>query len=447
MNKINFSDLDLRKLDLTRKYDDDLDGDAGISWQDHILLYAIVALVAFFIIWASFTHLDEVARGDGKVIPSSEVQVIQNLEGGIIDEFLVKEGDHVKDGQVLLRMHDIQAKADYGSTNQKYLGIFAATIRLEAEAEGKEPAFPEDIVKGAPESVSAERAAYAANKKQYENQVSVLKDQLAQKEQEVAELTRHISDIGNVMKLAQDERDMVAPMVKRGAAAKKELLQIDRQLAQQRTELNGLRLSLPRAEGAVKEMRGRIEEQESGFRAGAQKDLSEKTAELATIRQTLGAFQDRSARTEIKSPMNGTVKDIKIKTVGGVARAGEPIMEIVPAEDQLIVEARVKPSDIAFIHPGQKAVVRLTACDFSVYGAFNGIVDDISADSLSNEKGESFYRVKVRTEQTKLVRGDKECIIIPGMQATVDIVTGKKTIMTYLLKPFIKASQTALRER
>jgi membrane fusion protein, adhesin transport system len=445
--KFDFSDFDLRRLDLTRKYDDDFEADGGIRWRDHALLYAVTALIAFFLLWASFTTLDEVSRGDGKVVPSSEIQVIQNLEGGIIDEFLVKEGDLVKAGQVLLRMRNTQAKADYGSTYQKYLAIYAAIARLEAEAKGLEPAFPDEVVKGAPDSVKAEQAAFEANRQQRERQAEVLKDQRSQREQDVIELKRRIADAGSVLKLSQDERSMVAPMVTKGAAAKKELLQIDQQIASRRAEMNGYNSSLPRAVSAVREAESKLAELESASRADAQKELSVRVGELSTIRQTLAAFEDKSARTEIKSPVSGTVKEVKIKTVGGVARPGEAIMEIVPGEDRLIVEARVRPADIAFIHPGQKAIVRLTAFDFSVYGAVDGTVIEISPDAIVNEKGESFYRVRVSTPETRLKKGSKSYDIIPGMQATVDIVTGKRTVMTYLLKPFVKASQTALRER
>lgn len=445
--KIDLSDVDLRRLDLTRKYDDDFDEDEGILWRDHILLYSIAALIVFFICWASMTSLEEVARGDGKVVPSSEVQVIQNLEGGIIDEFLVKEGELVKEGQVILRMRNTQAKADYGSTYQKYLALVAATIRLSAEAKGETPEFGKEVIEGAPDSVRAEQAAYDANKRQQAQQAEVMKQQLTQREQEVAELRSRIGDTGRVLSLAQEERAMVAPMVDKGAAAKKELLQIDQQIAGHRAELNGYRNSLPRAEAAVKEASTRLAELESGFRADAQRELSLKIAELNTIKETLGAFEDKSARTEIKSPVAGTVKDVKIKTVGGVARPGEAIMEIVPAEDRLIVEARIRPADIAFIYPGQRAVVRLSAFDFSIYGAVEGKVVDISPDAIVNEKGESFYRVRVSTAQTDVKRHGKSYDIIPGMQATVDIITGEKTVMTYLMKPFVKASQTALRER
>ncbi|MDD9901091.1 MAG: HlyD family type I secretion periplasmic adaptor subunit [Alphaproteobacteria bacterium] len=445
--KIELNDMDLRKLDLTRKYDEDFAEDEGISWRDHLLLYTITTLVVIFIVWAKFTTLDEVSRGDGKVIPSSEVQVIQNLEGGIIDEFLVDEGKVVQAGDIILRMRNVQARSDFETTNQRYLGLLAAVTRLQAEVDGKAPVFPEDVIRGVPDSVTAEKAAFAANEQQLESQKAVLKQQKSQKEQEAAELQRRIADLGSVMKLTKDERNMVAPMVKRGAAAEKELLQLDRQIAQQRTELNGLKLALPRSQAAVKEAEERLAELENSRKADAQRELTEKTIELNAIKETLAAYQDKSARTEIRSPVTGTVKDIKVKTVGGVVRPGEPIMEIVPLEDQLIVEARIRPADIAFIHPGQKATVRLTAFDFSIYGALDGEVTDISADTITNEQGESFYRVKIRTTETKLERRGKVLEIMPGMQATVDIVTGEKSVMTYIMRPLAKASHTALRER
>jgi membrane fusion protein, adhesin transport system len=443
-----YNHFDLRKFDLTRKYDDDFSPADGIPWYSHLLLYTIAALLVIFLLWANFAQLEEVARGDGQVVPSSEVQVIQSLEGGIIDAFPVKEGDRVEVGQVILRLRDVQAKSDLSATRQKYLGIMATLARLQAETEGKdEIAFPDDVLATVPESVAAEKDAFIANRKQRGDQVSVLEQQKSQREQEVAELRRRISDISSVMGLAQEERNMVAPMVERGAANKMELLQLDRQIAQQRAELNGLRLALPRSEAAVKEAAERINEVDSGIRAAAQKELAEKTIELNTIKETLSAYRDKSDRTEIKSPMMGIVQDIKINTVGGVAKAGEPIMEIVPLEDVLVVEARIKPADIAFIHEGQKAVVRLSAYDFSVYGAMDGKVTEISADSFTNDKGESFYRVRVSTDASKLTKNKTEYDIKPGMQATVDIITGEKTVMQYLLKPFVKASQTALRER
>lgn len=446
--KIDLSDIDLRKLDLTRKYDDDFDSTDGLAWRDHLLLYVIAAFVVVFIIWANVTKLDEVARGTAQIVPSSDVQVIQTLEGGIVEEFMVDEGDIVEAGQVLLKLRDVQARSDFQSNTTKYLGTLATVQRLKAEAEGlSEIPFTQDVLEGVPESVKAERNAFDANKRQYDNQLSVLEEQLSQKKQEVTELERRISDLARVIKLAQDEKDMIAPMVEKGAAPRIELLQLERQIAERQSELNGLRLALPRSKSAVQEAEQRINEHKSSFQAEAQRKLSEKTTEMNALQETLVAFADRSRRTEIKSPVRGTVKSIKINTVGGVAKPGEPIMEIVPLEDQMVVEAKIRPADIAFIYPGQKAVVRITAYDFSIYGSMEGEVVMVSPDATMNEEGESFYKVQVRTKQTQLEKGGKTYEIIPGMQATVDILTGEKTVMNYLLKPFIKASATAMRER
>ncbi len=445
---MEMSEYDLRKLDLTRKYDDDFGPADGIAWRDHILLYVCAGIVGFFLLWANIATVDEVSRGEGTVIPSSEVRAIQNLEGGIIDEFLVKEGDLVEPGQVILRMRNIQARADFEATMQKYLGILASIQRLQAEADGKDaPTFTDDVKKGTPESVLAEQNSFDANRKQLTNQETVLKDQLSQKEQEVAELQRRISDTGSMLSLAIDERNMVEPMVAKGAANKKELLQVRQRIASQSAELNGLRLALPRSQTAVKEVKSRLETMTTDFRASAQKELAGKTIELNSIKQTLAAYQDRSERTEIKAKDRGTVKDLKVTTVGGVVRPGETILEIVPLDDKLLVEAKLLPRDIAFIHNGQPAIVRLTAFDFSVFGSLEGQVVEVSPDSIMNEKGESFYRIRVETTKTSVIKDGKELKIMPGMQATVDVVTGKKTIMKYLLKPFIKASQTAMRER
>ena len=404
-------------------------------------------MAVLFLVWANIATLDEIARGDGRVIPSSEVQVIQNLEGGIIDEFLVKQGDTVEEGQVILRLRDVQAGADLAAMNQKYLGLLASTLRLQAEAEGKEPVFPADLAQDGADFVRAERDTFDANKKNIAKQLSVLEQQLSQKKQEKAELSGRIADMSRVLKLANEERDMQAPMVEKGASSKMALLQLDRQIAQQTLDLNALKQSLPRVDAAIKDVEERSGEITSGFRASAQKELAAKTIELNAIRETLAAYKDRSERNEVRSPVRGTVKDIKIKTIGGVARPGEAIMEIVPLDDKLVVEGRLKPSDIAFVHPGQRAIVRLSAFDFSIYGSLEGQVTDISADSITNEKGESYYRVRITTDKTSIEKGGKKYDIIPGMQATVDVVTGEKTVMNYLLKPFLKAGQTALRER
>lgn len=414
----------------------------------HLLLVAMAGFIVFFILWANFATLDEVTRGDGKVIPSSEVQIIQNLEGGIVDEFLVKEGDSVTAGQIVMRLRNIDASSNLGSNQSKYLGLLATVSRLKAEAEGKPtPEFPEEVMKGAPQSVTEQLENFKANMQSLNSQTQVFQQQLIQREQEVRELNSRVSDIRSVLSLSRQERDMIAPLVERGSAPKVELIQLERGLREKEGELNGLLTALPRSQAAVQEAKAKIEEVQNTAKAQAQTELSAKTLEMNAIRETLGSLQDRKTRTEIRSSVNGTVKDIKISTVGGVVKPGEDLVEIVPKDDQLLVEARVRPSDIAFLHPGQDAMIKITAYDFSIYGGLKGDLIDISADTITNEKGESFYRVRLRTHENALKRKGEVLPIIPGMVASVDIMTGKKSVMEYILKPFIKTMGNAMNER
>ena len=422
--------------------------DEELPLSRHILLVTLFACVAVFVLWASFARLDEVTRGDGKVIPSSEIQVIQNLEGGIIDALLVHEGAAVRADQPLVRLRNLDAGASFGSNQARYLGLLATITRLQAEAEGKDAfSFPDEVMKGAPQSVTEEMNAFTANKTQLSSQLTVLQQQLQQRRQEISELRTKSSDLSSVIALSRQERDMIVPLVKKGSAPRIQLVQLERDLQERQTELNSVRQAIPRAQAAMAEASARIEEMQKTARAKAQADLSSKLTEMNAIKETLSALEDRKDRTEIKSPVDGMVKDIKTKTVGGVVKPGEPIMEIVPTNDKLVIEARVRPADIAFLHPGQAAMVKITAYDFSIYGGLKGEVIDISPDSITNEKGESFYHVRVRTYETQLKHKGEILPIIPGMVATVDILTGHKTVMEYILKPFIKTVDTALHER
>ncbi len=433
---------------LEAKADKFFETDEEMPLSKHIILLTIVFAVFFLIVWAWFAELDEVTRGDGKIIPSSEVQVVQNLEGGIVEQFFVKEGDEVKAGQALMQLRDVSAASDLGSNTARYYGLMAAITRLQAEAEGKDVLeFPENVIEASPESVKEEMNTFNANKSRLQGQLRVLEEQLSQKRQEVSELTRKISDLENVISLSKEEKAMIEPLVKRGSAPKVELLQLERGIKEKETELNGVKLALPRSKSAVLEAQARINEVKKTAQAEAQAELSTKLIEMNSIKETLSALKDRKTRTEIKSPVNGTVKDIKINTVGGVVKPGEPLMEIVPRDDQLLVEARIKPSDIAFLYPGQKAVVKITAYDFSIYGGLDGELVDISADSITDENGESFYRVKISTYENSLKRKGEVLPIKPGMVASVDIMTGKKTVLDYLLKPFKKTLDNSLGER
>lgn len=427
-----------------------LETDEDLPLARHLQLFTVVAIVFVFIVWANFATLDEITRGQGKVIPSSEVQIIQHQEGGTVQALMVREGASVEAGQVLMRLSDVGASSELGSTSTRILGLQARVQRLQAEAEGLgTPNFSEEVMNGAPESVQEELNTFRANKSQLDSQISVLQSQLSQRRAEVSEVNTRIADTQQMINLTQDEMNMLQPLVARGSAPARDVLQLEQQMAQQRSEINGLKASLPRANSAIREAQARINDIRTTFQTEAQNDLTAAIAEIKTLQQQLPALQDRKSRTEIRSPVRGIVKDIKVQTDegGGVIRPGEEVMEIVPLDDQLVVEANIRPSDIAFIHPDQEATVKITAYDFSIYGGLKGKVTDISADTITNQDGDSFYKIKIMTDQTSIKRNGEELPIIPGMVASVDILTGEKTVMEYLMKPLIKTLDQSMNER
>ncbi|MGN7439342.1 MAG: HlyD family type I secretion periplasmic adaptor subunit [Alcanivorax sp.] len=424
------------------------DADDQVPLSKHFLLVAIASFFLIFVIWANLATLDEVTRGDGKIIPSSEVQALQSLDPGMVDEFLVKEGDFVTKGQVLVRLRDIEAASDLGANRARYLGLLASITRLQAEAEGKETLeFPDEVKKESPKSVTEEMNSFRANMLQLEGQQRVLQKQLTQREQELDELNSRIGDLKGVIHLQRQEMNMIKPLVEKGSAPKLELLQLQRGIKERVSELNGLTSSLPRAKSAIEEANARLNEIEQTAKAEAQKELAAKLNELNEIRERLSGLTEIKVRKEIKSPVDGTIQELTVNTVGGVVRAGEDLIKIVPKDDQLIVEGRVKPSDRAFIYPGQPAVIKITAYDFSIYGGLKGELLDISADTIEDEEGNPFYRVRLRTHDTELRRKGEVLPIIPGMVTSIDILTGQKTVMEYLLKPFIKTLDNAMNER
>lgn len=421
--------------------------DEDLPLSSHLLLFCILGFFALFFIWASFAKLDEVTRGDGTVIPSSEIQKISSLEGGIVEEFFIKKGDEVQKGDVLVRLSDIAASSDLGSNEARYLGLLATVTRLQAEVEGRVPEFPQEVMEGAPQSVTEEMNAYRANKDQVASQTNIMEQQKSQRSQELSELQIRASDIKGQLALIREEKAMVEPLIARGAAPKMELLQLDRQIKEKQTELNGVLSAIPRARSAIGEANARIGEVKSAAKATSQTELSAKLIEMNAIKKGLAGLVDRKTRADIKSPVNGYIKDLKVYTVGGVVQPGQEFIEIVPKDDQLLVEAKINPKDIAFLYPDQPAVVKITAYDFAIYGGLKGKVVAISPDAVTNEDGESFYLVTIMTEENALKRKGEVLPIIPGMIASVDILTGEKTVMEYLLKPFIKTLNDSMNER
>jgi len=443
------------RTDLVRPRKADADfvaGHAGAELQGprgftHLLLVIIVAFFGVFLAWASWAELDEVTRGDGKVIPSSQLQVVQNLEGGIVAAIPVREGEVVDPGQVLLRIDNVRAASDLRESRQRYLALLGALGRLRAEVEGSTMALAPEVLTDAPEVAANERALYRARAEALQSEIDILRSQAAQRRQELAELRTRLDQLARSLALATEELEIKRPLAARRVVSKIELLQLERQVNDLDGELETTRLAVPRIESALHEAERRIEERSLSFRAEAQRELTAVQAEATALAEAITATADQVRRTDVRSPVRGTIKRLLVTTVGGVVQPGEDLVEIVPLEDTLLVEAQVRPADIAFLHPGQPATVKVTAYDFSIYGGLDGVVEDISADTIADERGESFYRVRVRTDDNALEHNGEILPIIPGMTTQIDILTGEKTVMDYLLKPILRAKERALRER
>ncbi|MFB9355870.1 HlyD family type I secretion periplasmic adaptor subunit [Sneathiella chinensis] len=411
----------------------------------------LIGIVAFFIsayIWADNAILDEVTRGDGKVIPSSQVQVIQNLEGGILKELLVREGETVEKGQILLRIDDTGFSARFGEIESNYLNLMGRIARLKAEAEGTGITFPPELIAEGAEISVREQNLYNARQAELQSQIAILRQQAQQRQQEIAEINGRLNQLRSSFALVNEELSITEPLAVKGIVPKVQLLKLKREANDLKGQISASQLALPRAKGALQEANQRIEEKILNFRSIASQELSTARAEFEAIRQTILAARDRVVRTDVRSPVKGTVKDLKISTIGGVVQPGQDIVEIVPIEDSLLVEARIRPSDIAFLRPGQKATVKITAYDYSIYGGLPAELERISADTTVDEQtGDSFYKIIVRTEQNYLKRGDETYPIIPGMVASVDTLTGQKSVLDYILKPILKTRDNALKER
>jgi len=446
-NKNDMDKSDLEDLDLGEDYSDDLCIYNTLSWKDYVLLYAIGVIILVFIIWANIATVDELARGMGKVIPSSKVQIVQNLEGGIIKKIHVKEGDTVQENQLLVEMNNVQANAEFQVNLKKYLSLEMSIIRLKAEMHWTELEFPQDIIKKNAKTVALEKSIYQANKQQFNSQLKIFQQRFNQKKEEIRAYKEQVSGTKKVLDISREEYTMIKPLADRGTVSRVELLQLDSKIASQETEWRNLKAALSRSKAALKEVEETVEEHKNSVRATVIQEISQKQIELETLKEASIAYKDRAERTDIKSPVLGKIKQINITTIGGVVQPGEAIMEIVPLNDLLIIEAMMSPADIAFIYPEQPAKIKITAYDYSIYGDLSATVKEISADTLETADGASFYRVKLHSDKTVLHYKGEDLPIIPGMVASVDILTGKKTVMDFLLKPFTKTLNNALHER
>lgn len=411
------------------------------------MLWVIVIAIFWLIAWASIAEIDELTRGEGKVIPSQQLQVIQNLEGGIVSEIMVKEGDHVKKGQVLLKIDDKGFASSYGESRLRYIELKAKSLRLTAEASGQPFDGIETTNEDMKRQIAYEKSLYDSNQEQLQKTLQVLQEQQNQKSNELKELTSKVAQLQNSYDLVRRELGIMSPLVQKGLVSEMELLQLKRQSSSIQGDLDAAKLSIPRVQSAIQEAKNKLAGAELDFQNKAKKDLNEAVAEMSRLQEVQTSLEDRVQRTLVRAPVDGTIKQLLVNTVSGVVKPGMDILEIVPTEDTLLIEAKIKPSDVAFLRLGLDAMVKFTAYDFSIYGGLKGKLVFISADTITNEKGESYYLVHIKTDKNHLGTVDKPLELMVGMTTTVDILTGKKTVLDYLLKPILKAKQNALRER
>ena len=418
-----------------------------MSKHPHYILWSIFIFLLLFFIWAFFSKIDEVTVIEGKVVPTSQTQVLQNLEGGIVKNILVKEGNIVEKGQVLMNLDASRFSHSYNEGNLQELALKAKEMRLWAEANNtpfnasatNDPIFSNMLI--------IEQRYYDTRKQDYQKKINILESELSQKQQELAELKAHVKQSEYDYDLMNKELLMTSPLVKEGAVAEVEYLRLERQVNDIAGDLNRTKLAIPRLESAIVEASNKIQELQLSNKNEIFDDLNQTNSKLVSLHEANLVLQDRLARTAIISPIKGIVKKISEHTIGGVVETGLDLIELVPYLDTLQIEAKVKPKNIAFIHPGLKAMVKVTAYEYSVYGGIPGVVKQISADTLSeaNERQESYFLVTVVTEKNYLGPNEKKLLIIPGMTVTVDVMTGQKTILDYLLRPILKA-QEALHE-
>ena len=408
------------------------------------IVRAACALVVLLVLWAAFARVDEVTKGDGRVVPSRQLQVLQSLDGGVVEQILVHEGDKVEAGQLLLMVDPTRANSAVADSAAQGIALEARVARLRALAQGTSflPPTPADDNERA--LVDGERRLYDSRVTELQTQVSIVRQQLTQHEQELAEMQAKRTAAQHALDLSTQELNQTRPLLATGAVSEVDILRLERDMSKSRGDVDQAAAQIGKVQAMIQESSRKIQETELAFRNEAGRELAEAAGKLNALNQGTAGLTDRVDKAAVKSPVRGRIQRLLANTVGGVVQPGKDIVEIVPLDDSLVLDARVQPRDIAFIHPGQKANVKFTAYDFSIYGGLDATVENISPDTVIDEKGNAYYVVRVRTHLSSF---DEKLPIIPGMTAEVDILTGKKSVLSYLLKPVLKVKSYALRER
>ncbi|SNY79468.1 HlyD family type I secretion periplasmic adaptor subunit [Enterobacter sp. CC120223-11] len=419
----------------------------GAPRTARITLWSCFAFILALIVWAACAEVDEVTRGEGKAIPSSRLQKIQNLEGGIVSEVFVHEGQIVEVGQPLLRLDDTRFQSNAGESEADRNALLARISRLQAQLEDKPLTLTPELERDAPVIAQGERELLETQRVRFHSEIAGLEEQLAQKRHDLLDYEAKKIQFSNSLGLLQQEVRMSEPLVAAGAISRVEVLRLRRSEVETRGQLDSVTLAIPRAKSAVKETESNIAEAKGRYRSETLSELNEARTSLSKIEASGKAIEDRVNRTLVTSPVRGIVQQMLVNTIGGVIQPGSELVEIVPLDDTLLVEAKVRPQDIAFLRPGQKATVKFTAYDYTIYGGIPGSLEHISADTITDKEGRSFYQIRLRTERNHLGNESDPLLIMPGMVVSVDILTGRKTVLSYLLKPILRAKAEALRER
>lgn len=412
--------------------------------RGRLLIYGICLAVVALVGWASVASLDEVTRGQGRIIPSRQLQVVQSVDGGVIREIHIQEGDVIEAGDLMFVLDRTRSLASYQETHTQVLALEARIARLTGLIENTGFVLDEAIEAQIPEIARREREHFTENQRELHELLSVHREQLAQRVKELEEVTaRHHAEKRN-FELASREYDATYPLVSSGAVSEIDVLRLERQIAQIEGEISQTEARTGAIESAIQESRSRIEEAEISTRNRWRAELSEALTQRRSLEQGSSRLADMVNSTEVRAPVRGIVQRVFYNTVGGVVPASREVAELVPLDDQLLVEARINPADVAFLRPGLGAVVKLSAYDYTIYGGLDARLEFISADTITDERDNTYFLVRVRTDRAEL---QDDMPIIPGMTAQVDILTGKRTVLQYLLKPVLRATSNALSER
>ncbi|MEO5336856.1 MAG: HlyD family type I secretion periplasmic adaptor subunit [Magnetospirillum sp. WYHS-4] len=415
------------------------------TWRS--LAWPVMILVTLMAVWSRFAQLDEVAIAIGEVVPQGKVKVVQHLEGGIILQIFVTEGARVSEGEPLLLLDLGATEANRAELQVRLDSSILERARLQAEAEGGTPKFPRDVAERRPSQLAAEINNYEARKRQLGSKLSVLREQVRQKELEVDELDAKRRAAARNLKLSQERRTMSEGLLSKGLTARMDHLSLEADTERLQGEVNSLESSIPRTKAAIAEAKERVLAEENAFRREAREELGKSEQAIGRVQELLNEATRQGVRAEIKSPIDGIVKNMRYHTLGGVVKAGEPILELVPIGENLVIEAKLNPTDRGYVREDQDAMVKVSTYDYARYGGLEGKVVMVAPDSSTDDKGNPFFRVVVQTDKTYLGKHEGELPIMPGMQATVDIRTGQKSVLEYLVKPVLKLRHEAFRER